>query len=244
VLGATTAVLWISPAILGPEIASYLAHQHAMEIRFHSSRPAWPFGISARRVELETHGWSLPLEDAQLRPSLEGLLGQATLWGGEVNLRLDWTGPAVLRAAGIALGEQARPADWTLDITGRLDGAARWTSKERSANVWITDGSVSVPSQVAVAVPFDLLVADAVEARATPGHWSIRAFQLSGQLMNLTASGTARAGGTVEARIRIVRMAEPLLQLLAARGLEIGPLPREFRLHGPLARPTLESLSE
>jgi hypothetical protein len=218
--------LWIGAAELGVDATT------------SGLRPAWPLGVSARKVSFTRGSASLPLKDLELLWSPGGWRGEARLDAGRVRLYArSGGGAAIAYARDLPLDRLELSG---LRFSGLATGVVRWRDGVFEIGGQARRGSLSVGPPPALGVAYD--VVDALASVSPSGRIVLGRVQLSGATLVMAAAGTLDPEAGLDLRLRIERLEEPLRSALALSGLRVRQLPALLAVRGSLAAPSVTEL--
>ncbi len=239
-LGALLLAAWCAPLLV---LVLWLATE-ARGLGFDADasglRPAWPLGVSARKVSLTHGGASLPIKDLELLWSPGGWNGEARLGAGRVRLYARSDGDAAIAYVRDLPLDRLELSAPELRLTGLATGVVRWRGGVFEISGQARGGSLSAGPPPALGVPFAVL--DALASISPSGRIVLGRVELSGDALVAAVAGTLDPSSGADLRLRIEKLEEPLRSALALSGVRVQRLPALLAIRGNLAAPSIVEL--
>lgn len=239
-LGALALVLWCAPMLA---LALWLSTEVAalgVDATTRGLRPAWPLGVTARRVSFTRGSATLPIKDLELLWGPGGWTGEARLGAGRVRLYARSGGDAAIAYVHDLPLDRLELAASELRFSGLATGVVRFRRDVFEISGQARGGALSAGPPPALGVPFDVL--DALASVSPSGRIVLGRVQLSGSAVLLTAAGSIDPEAGLDLRFRIERLEEPLRSALALSGLRVQKLPALVAIRGSAASPSIVEL--
>jgi len=238
-LACLLALVWLAPALSLRFALPALAKRSGGLIEVSGAAPALPFGASAAHVRVARAGHELALDEfrAVLLPSgprVDARIANGTLLARGQGLSFR---SGFVRAQGVDLESLATVLSIPLSLRGVADGIWRF-GPASSVEGSVSRGALSVQGGTKLEVPFAQLVLSAAREPSQPG-WDVRWLDIQGPPLSGSATGRLGADGSLDLRIDVRELEEPVLSLFSLLQLPTGPLPLALGLQGTLAAPRL-----
>ena len=236
-LGALLLGLWCTPMLV---VLLWLWTEAAalgVEADTSGLRPAWPLGVSARKVSFTRGAASLPIKDLRLLWSPRGWNGEARLGAGRVRIYARAGGSAAVAYVRDLPLDRVEISEPPLRLSGLATGVVRWRGDVFEISGQARQGSLASGPAPALGIPFDVL--DALASVSPSGRIVIGRLRLSGAALGMAVTGSLDPEAGADLRLRIERLEEPLRSALQVSGLRVDRVPALLTIRGSLAAPSV-----
>lgn len=236
-LGAALLIAWCAPMLAVLLWLETEAAEVGIDATTSGLRPAWPLGVSARKITFTRGAATLPLKDLRLLWSPGGWNGEARVGAGRVRLYARSDGSAAVAYVRDLPLDRLQVSAPDLRFSGLATGALRWRGDVFELSGQAHHGSLSAGPEPALGVPFDH--ADVLASVSPSGRVVLGKVALSGAALVMAVAGTLDPQTGADLRLRIERLEEPLRSGFQLSGVRVDRVPALLTVRGPLGAPSI-----